>query len=44
MRTLGDKRRKTAEEPKKEEATKTEAPLTEESKQADEFDQSVTIN
>jgi hypothetical protein len=44
MRALGDPRRKTPVEAKKEEAPKTEAPATEETKQTDEFDQSVTIS
>jgi hypothetical protein len=44
MRALGDRRRKAPIEPAKEESPKTETPVVEETKQTDEFDQSVTIS
>jgi len=44
MRALGDRQRKAPVEPAKKEASKAEAPVVEENKQTDEFDQSVTIS
>lgn len=44
MQALGDRRRKAPIEPAKVEVPKTEAPVVEETKENEEFDQSVTIN